>query len=501
MAIDFGLYTALRGREDFAQKRQDAAAQEHYLGLQDQMANQKLVEEKQSQQGILDYLDQMSKFDILPQDMDRLKNHETTLRGKIISGLKESGGDAKKYLLSGGNVDLKNYQNGLMSGNDHLGSSPYKDALYNKHITALAQTDASHGMQARPIPMLDPETGKMVNNMPVSRQLELLGKGKLKQLTYGGAVKPADITDTLKFLTKTIGDQRNPYRAVQIEPQHIMQTALSAGKEPWQAQQLADQYAQMVKQTGKPYYFDRKFMDGRDMYYRMKAKMLTQPPLLKSQYLDIANGNGVVPRGAHGNPVAGGSPFATGTDYEGKPFTMYQNNIGDKFNHFATNAGLQIHRNSKGNLEYHFQGNPVFNEQTLKVPGSQANQAYGLSMKDHKLIPINDGDVDTVDPQHVIYIHKNGQVIPGFRATIHVHDGMPFMGGSHVETFIPADVSLDAGQKFDAMEKGNLKSGSQLQGLGYSSKQSDLGAQQGYQAAQDETGAQNVTPDDEEELY
>ena len=121
------LATILMPTTSFAQKRADKQADMAYtqklFELEQQTLQQKQAEEKK----VKDAFNYVNSLDILEPDKKRLQVFSDSLEQKIVDKIKNKyGGNIRKYMMEEGEMDLYEYQQGLITSNY------MKDALTNK---------------------------------------------------------------------------------------------------------------------------------------------------------------------------------------------------------------------------------------------------------------------------------------------------------------------------------------------------------------------------------
>ena len=87
MGADWGLYSALRGQDNWAQKRQDKMQNLMILERREQRAQQDLEKQMQLEQGMQKYFDEISKLDALAEDQGRIEEKEKEARRNIYKGI------------------------------------------------------------------------------------------------------------------------------------------------------------------------------------------------------------------------------------------------------------------------------------------------------------------------------------------------------------------------------------------------------------------------------
>ncbi len=203
MAIDWGLSTALLGRDDFAQRRADQA---YNLQLQQQMAEQAAhdyAQEQAAQQGLLDAFNKPSQLDVLPADKQRIIDFEKQQRAPIEEALYNANGDTDQFYANGGKGLLNTYQQGLLNAKDARGINPIAAGLANKHVNAMYENARDNGLDIAPV--LDAQG----NEIPFEQQLKEHGAGKRHLLEWNGSAKYEDNLPVLKYLSSEYSPDGN----------------------------------------------------------------------------------------------------------------------------------------------------------------------------------------------------------------------------------------------------------------------------------------------------
>lgn len=245
MGLDWGLASALRSRDDFAQKRQDKRME---MQLQNQMIQES---ERSLQQGLMiqekvdEYLatieDQTKGFQA--SDIERIKAEEVKLRKPLMKAIAEAKGDPKKFLYSGGQGMLNKYRRSLMSSESML------DGIHNvQQLQAYKKDLANPNVEARPS-VVDID-GKQ-QEATIAEQMALHAQGKINRINYGGASKFYKFNPTL--IQNSYG--KDKYQRQPATAQDIYSRAMLNGAEDWQARREASEYIKAVQGGAQPLYF------------------------------------------------------------------------------------------------------------------------------------------------------------------------------------------------------------------------------------------------------
>lgn len=251
---DFGLYTALRGQDAWAQKRSDEQNEVNLAERMRQNSEQKLEANSAAQQYMQQYFDQIGQLDVLEQDQKRINEVEKQARQNIVQGVTRFNGDIRRYMASGGLMDLGEYKRSIM------GSEVTKNAMRNKANYAQLLKAKAEGKYLLPVQMQ--VTGKDEKGNPVQRteyvspdqQLRLFDEGKITSLDFAGAEDKVNV-DMMDFKDK-FKDAKDPYsRNNIVQESEIYTVAIGKGASEAQARELANKYGKTVKQGGQPWYW------------------------------------------------------------------------------------------------------------------------------------------------------------------------------------------------------------------------------------------------------
>ncbi|MHA1286429.1 MAG: hypothetical protein ACTSPB_03380, partial [Candidatus Thorarchaeota archaeon] len=243
---DWGTYSALRVQDDWGQKRKDKMVDMQILQQQQQEQEQLIQQQAQMEAGINQYFSQFENLDVLAEDQERVNQVELNARRNVISGIAKYDGDLRKYMLSGGNSQLVEYRNAIMT------SEEVKGAMRNKiNMNNYVQERSTGDRVSRPVEVTytDENGQQQTAMMSMEEQLALFQQGKIKDLNYAGSVKRTRIDPNLFF--KNVKDPNNPYQGYAVTQSDVYNMARTHyGLEDWHAKQLADEYGQMYEGTG-----------------------------------------------------------------------------------------------------------------------------------------------------------------------------------------------------------------------------------------------------------
>lgn len=247
---DFGLYAALSGTDNWAQKRQDKMSNLMMLERMEQRSEKQVAAQMQAEAGIQEMLDKMSTFDVLPEDQKAIEQKEQQARLSIIKGITKFNGDLKKYMSSGGVTDLGEYQRSILTSSEMKNAVSNK-AQYAQYIDAK-QKDMFVGRAEIDVPVFNSQgrpkmkNGEIVRerkNLTMEEQMALRKRGLLDRIQVGMIEKKARINPD--YFKRNFKDAKKPWSADNIvTEQNVRNTLKSQGFSDEQANQLANEYGQ-----------------------------------------------------------------------------------------------------------------------------------------------------------------------------------------------------------------------------------------------------------------
>ena len=271
MGADWGLYSALRGTDNWAQKRKDKMDSLMFLEKREQRAQQDLQKQTELEAGMQEYFDKISSLDALAEDQGRIQDEEKKARRDIYKGLAAVNGNLKTYMTTGGVSALGKYKR------DVLNSDAVKNAALNKVNMTNFVKDKSDGKYIKNVEVDVPEmeadgkTPKLKNGVPVTkreavgmeRALEMFQKGIITKLPYSGAEVKVKL-DPTKFSAVT-KDPNNPFVAMAVTTDDIFNYALEQGASQEYAKELAIEYGKSAIKTKQPWYWGKEDQADYDL--------------------------------------------------------------------------------------------------------------------------------------------------------------------------------------------------------------------------------------------
>jgi hypothetical protein len=264
MGADWGLYSALRGTDNWAQKRQDKMQSLMFLEKREQRAQQDLQKQTELEAGMQQYFDQIANLDALAEDQGRIQDEEKKARRDIYKGIAAVNGNLKTYMTTGGVSAIGKYKR------DVLGSDAVKNAALNKVNMTNFIKDKSDGKYIKnvevdiPVMEADGKTPKLKNGVPVTkkeavgmeRALEMFQKGIITKLPYSGAEVKVKL-DPTKFSSVT-KDPNNPFVAMAVTTDDIFNYAIEQGASKEYAKDLAIEYGKSAVKTKQPWFWGKE---------------------------------------------------------------------------------------------------------------------------------------------------------------------------------------------------------------------------------------------------
>lgn len=266
---DFAVIQALRGIDDFGAKRAAKERQLNYLNQLQTLESQRIQEQQAAQDKIAEYMSEVGQLKIMEPDKQRVNELDNKLRSQLYESLKQAGGDTRKWLLTGGSIALKKYQNDLMS------SPEVKQALKNSLNYNRWQKDRESGLDIAPVSYVDNE-GDLHIDKEMEQAYQDYVDGKSKSLEYNGGAKPLNITDAYTFFAAHPKDPNNPYTAMPVTGEDLNLWGQSQGAKPWQTQKLINYYSNNIKANpNNKFYWGKEKYDYSDALAARKLYNLT----------------------------------------------------------------------------------------------------------------------------------------------------------------------------------------------------------------------------------
>jgi hypothetical protein len=254
---DWGLYSALRGTDDWQTKRQDKKMNLLAAEKQNQMQQQKVAESAAAEADVAKYMEELQNLEVLPEDQERVSQAEKQARQKIVAGIAANNGDLRKYMSSGGVTALSQYKTNVMQSEAVKQAGVNKVNLQN-YLTQDAKGNQRHRMVDVTLPVM--RDGQQVvdeNGQPLTEtkkmswqdQYALYKEGKIKQLNYNGS--ETRIKLGIEDFSKYYKNPADPYQEDNyVTESNIYEKMLSEGASEEYAREQAKKYGEMHKQGG-----------------------------------------------------------------------------------------------------------------------------------------------------------------------------------------------------------------------------------------------------------
>jgi hypothetical protein len=252
---DWGLYSALRGTDDWQAKRSDALMNLQAAEKRRALAQDQEIEAIKSEEYIAKYTEAMQNLDVLNEDKSRVAAAEKQARQEIVNGIAKHHGDVRAFMASGGVTALNNYKTSVLNSEENL------NAISNKQNQASWLQDRSKNMYIHKVdvdvPVFDEkgnQTGTQKKKMSMEEQMALFQEGKISTLNYKGGEKKIDINPwDFKKNIKDMNDPRNPNN--HVSQSDIVNVMLQKGGSKEQAYDAAQKYRELLENGGDSWKF------------------------------------------------------------------------------------------------------------------------------------------------------------------------------------------------------------------------------------------------------
>lgn len=342
MAVDWGLYSALRGTDNWAQRRQDKAMNLQLIQAMHQEEQQKVQQSMLAEQEINKYFDEITglQSEYLEEDQARIQEVEKKARQRIIQGIGQYNGDLSRYISSGGISDLGEYKNSILKSDELKKAKMNKvnfgailkdyqegDRYIHKVLVDIPATDEEGNPKVGPNgePVLQP------TKVSVEQAIKLFKDGVIDSLPYQGSEKKVKINPML--FKQYFKDPLNPAsRDNIVTTSDVKFMAMQMGASEEYADALADDYYETIKSGGDPWKW-RALSDYELEMMELKKNALKQSTTKKSS----SGSSGTITL----NQLA---PALQRLGKSGEAKTMYMGNVDREY--FQENLGLRYDNNS-----------------------------------------------------------------------------------------------------------------------------------------------------------
>lgn len=263
---DWGLYSALQGKDNWAQRRQDKAMNLQIIQMQAADQEKKVAQSMAVEKEINSYFDQIANMDVLQEDQARINELEKRARKNIINGIAQNNGDLARYASSGGMTDLAEYKRSIMQSQEvknamnnkmamasYLNDAAKGDRFFNKVDVTIPQTDKDGN------PILDENgnTKAIKKNVSFVDAVRLFKEGKINKLSYNGSEKKVTLNPAL--FKQYFKDPKNPYSKDNVvTASDVKFQAIEKGASETQATEIARNYVNMVNKGGDVWRWNAK---------------------------------------------------------------------------------------------------------------------------------------------------------------------------------------------------------------------------------------------------
>jgi len=255
---DWGLYSALRGTDDWATKRQDK--QMNLLAAEKMEARQqnKVAQSAAAEASIAKYMEELQNLKTTPEDQERVAQAEKRARQSIVKGIANSNGDLRKYMSTGGITALNDYKTSVMQSEEvkqagvnsiNLKNYLKQDAKGNQRHKLVDVTVPMQDANGNPI--LDAEGNQQTETKKMSfqDQYNLYKSGKIKQINYSGS--EARVNMGIEDFNRMYKNPRNKYQKDNyVTESNVYEKMLSKGASKEYATEQAKRYGNMEKAGG-----------------------------------------------------------------------------------------------------------------------------------------------------------------------------------------------------------------------------------------------------------
>jgi len=221
MAVNYSVYNALRVRPQF--DKQAAVAQQNmsYLSELNRMTERQNQQRLQAEQAISKSLTEFDQTEGLERDkqalLERIKKEEE----RIIMGIRNSGGDANRYINSGGLTDLRKYYTNIKT------SEELNTTLNNRKINKDYQDAINQGKLA--VPIVEQDENGQNRLVTFQQQLDEYEAGQREKLQWQGAERPIPLDPSM---FSRIPNPRNPLSPGFVSVDELQNFYMLKGQNP-----------------------------------------------------------------------------------------------------------------------------------------------------------------------------------------------------------------------------------------------------------------------------
>lgn len=229
MALDWGIYNAMK-QQPFVEKRmQLEQANVSYLQQFSQLASQKRQQRLQSQQMIQQQMNLFNEVEVLERDRTELTALIQEEEQSIVKGIAAVGGDPYRYLNTGGLANLNGYYQRIRQ------SDELRKGLENKQKQQSYLEAIQDGKVAIPS-IMDIEGERRI--VTFGQQLDMYNKGAIDDIQWSGAQAPVKLSPEAIF---KIPNPNNPLVSRNVTVSEFFDMLIAKGQNPLIAHQMAGQ--------------------------------------------------------------------------------------------------------------------------------------------------------------------------------------------------------------------------------------------------------------------
>ena len=276
---DWGLYSALRGTDDWAQKRQDQQLNLLAAEKSEKKEQIKVAESAAAEADIAKYMQELQNLEVLPEDQQRVAEAERTSRQNIVAGIAKNNGDLRRYMSTGGITALNEYKTAVMQSGEVKQAGVNKINLGN-YLKQDAKGNQRHKLIDVEVPELDEEgnqIGSKVVKMTMKQQYDKFKAGEITKLNYNGSETRVKLG--IEDFAKNYKNPADIYQEDNfVTGSNVYEKMLSEGASKEYAEEQAGRYVEMHEKGGDAWRWkagDKTALElskAKAAYARSKAK-------------------------------------------------------------------------------------------------------------------------------------------------------------------------------------------------------------------------------------
>jgi hypothetical protein len=230
--LNFNLFNSIAQQSKYDQKVATREREMEYVSRMEQRAEKRLNEQMMSQKAVNDYMEQVTqKIGAMhPNDLAKVRELEKQARQSIYSGIANSNGDIKQFLLEGGYETIRQYKNNVMQSDEVARGLANKDTL---SYIAKAQGEGKY-LQDAEVTLRD-GSRKQVSAMEMVRLFEA---GEIDSLQKTRAEEPKKLD--LLAIAKT-PNPNNIHESAPVSYEQAVNILMGQGQRESVARQVVSQ--------------------------------------------------------------------------------------------------------------------------------------------------------------------------------------------------------------------------------------------------------------------